>query len=289
LSIAAALLAGIDDRFVILLINLYNCCMKTILFVSGLLLLIATEILKVYFIMPFPHMQMVHTLGFSYFINMHLWWFRIAGFAIIVYPAAEFLRNSNRLKKGLLVGVLVMYAVVAYLCNFKFTANRIFYEVKQIGFTNASEGMKDYNKLVIGVVNNGEVKAYPVYIVAYHHQLKDIVGGMPVLITYCSICRTGRVYSPLINGKYDSFKLVGINNSNAIFEDEATKSWWQQASGKAITGELKDAQLNEVPSQVMFMSQWLQIHPNSRVMKPDNNYLQQYSDFSTGNFKIFSP
>ena len=68
------------------------------------------------------------------------------------------------------------------------------------------------------------------------------------MITYCTVCRTGRVYSPIVNGKLEKFRLVGMDHFNAMFEDETTKSWWQQATGIAIAGPLKGSRLEEIPS-----------------------------------------
>ena len=101
-------------------------------------------------------------------------------------------------------------------------------------------------RLVIGVVNNGEAKAYPIRFLGYHHQVQDTVGGKPVIVTYCTVCRTGRVFEPMVNGKPEKFRLVGMDHFNAMFEDATTKSWWRQVNGEAITGKLKGQQLPEV-------------------------------------------
>jgi hypothetical protein len=63
------------------------------------------------------------------------------------------------------------------------------------------------------------------------------------MITYCTVCRTGRVFEPVVNGKFEKFRLVGMDHFNAMFEDVTTKSWWRQVTGEAITGKLKGQQL----------------------------------------------
>jgi hypothetical protein len=45
----------------------------------------------------------------------------------------------------------------------------------------------------MGIVINGESAAYPIQYLGYHHQVRDTVGGESVLVTYCTVCRTGRV------------------------------------------------------------------------------------------------
>ena len=107
----------------------------------------------------------------------------------------------------------------------------MFYQPSIKNFSSGSGNTIDSNKLVIGIDIHGESRAYPIQIIGYHHQVKDTVGNTPVMITYCTVCRTGRVYSPVVNGKLENFRLVGMDHFNAMFEDETTKSWWQQATG----------------------------------------------------------
>ena len=40
------------------------------------------------------------------------------------------------------------------------------------------------NDMVLAIENGGEAVAYPIRLMAYHHVVQDIVGGMPVLATY---------------------------------------------------------------------------------------------------------
>jgi hypothetical protein len=131
-------------------------------------------------------------------------------------------------------------------------------------------------KLVIGVAVNQLAKAYPVEIIGYHHQVRDTLGGQELMVTYCTVCRSGRVFSPVVNGNIENFRLVGMDHFNAMFEDETTKSWWQQATGKAIIGPMKGYQLTEIPSEQMRLGDWLYLHPNSQVLQPDSNFQVKY-------------
>jgi uncharacterized BrkB/YihY/UPF0761 family membrane protein len=38
--------------------------------------------------------------------------------------------------------------------------------------------------MVLAVENNGEAVAYPIRLLAYHHVVQDIVGGIPIVATY---------------------------------------------------------------------------------------------------------
>ncbi len=252
--------------------------MKGWLLTIGLIILIALEILRVYFIMPFPGSQHANTIAVAYFIDRNIWWLRLIGFAIIILPLIYILKHSKTWKKVALVAVLIFYGVVAYAFNFKFLADKMFYQPRNKLLLSASADTTSRDHLIIGVEIKGEAKAYPIEIIGYHHQVRDTIGGKPVMITYCTVCRTGRAYSPYINGKMQSFRLVGMDHFNAMFEDAATKSWWRQESGTAIAGPLKGISLPEIPSQQMALGDWLALHPNSYVLQPDSNFKKEYAD-----------
>ncbi len=252
--------------------------MKGWLLTIGLIYLIAIEILRVYFIMPFPGSQQANTIDIAYFIDKNIWWLRLFGFAIIIVPLLYILKQSKLWKKVIVVLLLIFYGIVAYEFNFKFLADKMFYQPKNKLLVSASSDTTNRNHLIIGVAINNEAKAYPIEIIGYHHQLRDTVGGEPVMITYCTVCRTGRVYSPYVNGKLEIFRLVGMDHFNAMFEDAATKSWWRQESGQAIAGALKGTLLKEIPSQQMALGDWLALHPNSYVLQPDSNFRNKYAD-----------
>lgn len=250
---------------------------RSLLLVFAIVFLLAAEILKVYFIMPFPGSQQSNTINIAYFIHNYIWLLRIIGIVLAIGPLLYYLRNGKGWQKVTLVLVLMLYGFIFYMFNFKFLADKMFYQPKEKLFTNnVPDSLKE--KLVIGVVINGEAKAYPIQVIGYHHQVKDTIGGSPVIVTYCTVCRTGRVFSPFVNDKYEEFRLVGMDHFNAMFEDATTKSWWRQANGEAITGKLKGTRLPEVPSRQMRLDDWMQLYPGSLVMLPDSNFNKKYAD-----------
>ena len=269
--------------------------MKRLLVILGFVLLFATEILRVYFIMPFPGSQHRDSLALAFFIDQHRIWFRILGFVIIGYalliqPARRANPYAPRRRKSnwpayTLIFFTLLYAVVFYFFNYRFEADRMFEQPHTLSFTDSSDHQLDQNRLVIGVVVNNEAKAYPIRLIGYHHQVRDSLGRIPIMVTYCTVCRTGRVYSPLLRGWPQTFRLVGMDHFNAMFEDEATGSWWQQATGISIAGPLKGAKLTEIPSAQYTLGEWFHLHPGSKVMEPDPAYADEYAkliDYDNG-------
>ncbi len=249
---------------------------RTLLLITGLLILLATEILRVYFIMPFPGSQEANMIGIAYFLNNYIWLFRILGLILFVPAMVYVFRNGKWWKKVLLGIFVLLYGAVFYMFNFKFLADKMFIQPKNKILATAATNNIDSNKLIIGVSVNGQAKAYPIEIIGYHHQVQDTVGAEPVMITYCSVCRTGRVFSPVVNGKFEKFRLVGMDHFNAMFEDETTKSWWRQVSGVAIAGPLKGSALKEISSEQMRLGAWIRKHSNTLIMQPDPAFVKRY-------------
>ncbi len=249
---------------------------RSLLLITGFIILLATEILRVYFIMPFPGSQKADTIQIAYFLHNYIWWFRVLGLILFVPPMIYIFRNSRWWRKILLSIFVLLYATVFYAFNFKFLADKMFYQPQNKILTTAAANKVDSTKLVIGVTIKGEAKAYPVEIIGYHHQVVDTVGGEPVMVTYCSVCRTGRIFSPFVNGKFEKFRLVGMDHFNAMFEDATTKSWWRQATGKAVAGKLKGTALKEIESAQMSLGAWIRKYPNTMILQPDPVFAKQY-------------
>jgi hypothetical protein len=230
------------------------------------------EIANVYFIMPMPGSQDMNSIDAAYFLYKWRWIFRVI-FGLMIL--AGLLRGEWR-RKWILVFPIAIVCAVIYMANFQMAADHMFYQPSTVLMTAADKNQVDADRLVIGVVNNGQAKAYPIRFLGYHHQVRDTVGGKPMIITYCTVCRTGRVYEPVVNGKPETFRLVGMDHFNAMFEDATTGSWWRQVTGEAITGKLKGQQLPEVFSTQTSLAEWLRLNPGSLIMQADPKYIGSY-------------
>jgi hypothetical protein len=250
--------------------------MKNALAILGLLLLTVAEVLRVYFIMPFPGSQYKNTLDAAYWIGNNILCIRIVLLCLIALPLLQLFRSSGKWIKLFAAILAILYMVVFYFFNYRFLAETMFYQPRHLNFSSAAANNIAADKQVLGVEINGETKAYPIQLIGYHHQVRDTVGGKPVMVTYCTVCRTGRVFSPFVNGKNEEFRLVGMDHFNAMFEDSRSKSWWRQVSGEAVVGPLKGQKLTEIPSRQMSLAAWLNIHPSSMIMQPDSSFKEQY-------------
>jgi hypothetical protein len=243
------------------------------LFYFGLLGLLAFEILNVYFIMPLPGSQRANSIAVAYFLHSWRWVFRSLFAAAIAYG---FFKASWKRKWVPVIPLLLILAIV-YVANFKMSADHMFYQPRALTFSGAADNKVDTNRLVIGVVINDKAKAYPIQFIGYHHMVQDTVDKNPVLVTYCTVCRTGRVFDPVVDGHHEQFRLVGMDHFNAMIEDAATGSWWRQATGEAVAGKKKGQQLQEILCSQVSLGKWLRLYPSSLIMQEDTILRKHYN------------
>jgi hypothetical protein len=188
------------------------------LFYFGIAGIILFEIANVFFIMPMPGSQRMESLDWAYHLYQSRWFLRgIFGVLICIGLLPAF-----RASKWKPTVALVALLGVQYLINFEMAADHMFYQPRSLRMADAQSNTVKPDKLVLGIEHNGQAKAYPIQFMGYHHQVLDTVGGAPVMVTYCTVCRTGRVFSPMVNGKPETFRLVGMDHFNAMFEDSTT-------------------------------------------------------------------
>jgi hypothetical protein len=246
-------------------------------FYIGIIGIILYEIAKVYFIMPMPGSQRMNSIDHAYFLHSWRWGFRSIFWIMTIAGGMKAFQIRHKWLPGI---VLALALGITYATNFEMAADTMFYQPQTLELKSGSENKVDADRLVIGVSSNGESKAYPIQYIGYHHQVRDELGGKPIIVTYCTVCRTGRVFEPLVNGKSEDFRLVGMDHFNAMFEDESTNSWWRQANGEAIAGPLKGTHLPELASTQTTLAQWLKLHPDSKIMQPDPQFQAKYDAMS---------
>jgi uncharacterized protein DUF3179 len=75
------------------------------------------------------------------------------------------------------------------------------------------------------------------------------------------------VWTSEIDGLRLTFHLAGINNQNFLMRDDETGTYWQQISGRAISGPLAGRQLKLVLSDELNFATWRAEQPQGTVLK----------------------
>ncbi|WP_400087876.1 DUF3179 domain-containing protein [Yoonia sp. R78084] len=122
---------------------------------------------------------------------------------------------------------------------------------------------------VITLEIEGETpRAYPIRYLTWHEIVNDVVGDMPVAVTFCPLCNSGITFDRRTADRTLSFGVSGkLRNSDMIMYDRETESWWQQATGEAIVGELSGADLTSLPSWMESWESFASRNPEGLVME----------------------
>ena len=125
---------------------------------------------------------------------------------------------------------------------------------------------------VITLEIEGEVpRAYPIRYLTWHEIVNDVVGGIPVAVTFCPLCNSGITFDRRIDQGTLSFGVSGkLRNSDMIMFDRETESWWQQAIGEAVVGDLTGTELQTLPSWMESWDAFAARNPDGLVMAQPN-------------------
>ncbi len=126
------------------------------------------------------------------------------------------------------------------------------------------------NEPVIAFTHNNISRAYPLRYMMWHEIVNDIVGGLPVTITYCPLCNSSIVFERTIDGKIVTFGTTGkLRHSDLIMYDRGEQNWWQQINGEAIVGARSGEKLKALPSFLISFDIFKQRYPDGEVLLPD--------------------
>lgn len=122
---------------------------------------------------------------------------------------------------------------------------------------------------------NGDARAYPLGILTFHEVVNDIVGGEPILVTYCPLCYTSIAFKRTFGDTVLNFGTTGnVRDSNLVMWDDVSESWWQQITGEAILGDMAGAQLEFVPVFTTSFGEFKATYPEGTVLSPASGALE---------------
>ena len=141
---------------------------------------------------------------------------------------------------------------------------------------DASRWLGDQEPVIIFGLN-GDVRAYPLQILTWHEIVNDMVGGVPVAVTFCPLCNATLVFDRTLDGVVYDFGTSGkLRNSDLIMWDRQTESWWQQFTGEGIVGELAGKKLTSLPSQVISWEDFKAANPQGKVLSRQTGFARSY-------------
>jgi hypothetical protein len=135
--------------------------------------------------------------------------------------------------------------------------------------------------IVFGLEVNGEARAYPKRILAWHEMARDRLGGIDLHVVYCTLCGTVIPYESVAGARTWRFGTSGLlYRSNKLMFDEETGSLWSTLEGRPVVGELVAAglQLRSRPVVTTTWGEWRALHPSTTVLSLDTGHTRDYSE-----------
>jgi hypothetical protein len=130
---------------------------------------------------------------------------------------------------------------------------------------------------VISLEIDGEARAYPLAILTWHEIVNDTVGDTPVIVTFCPLCHTALAFERTLDGTVHDFGVSGnLRFSDMVMYDRQTETWWQQATGKGIVGDLTGARLEFLPAQLIGLDQFAEAYPEGQVLSRETGHSRDY-------------
>ena len=92
-------------------------------------------------------------------------------------------RTVGRRRKSLLVLTLLVVTVSAVMSRLNYF-EWMFHPVDSARFDAESSSKLAADEMILAVRYGADARAYPIREMAYHHILNDVVGGVPIAVTY---------------------------------------------------------------------------------------------------------
>ena len=135
--------------------------------------------------------------------------------------------------------------------------------------------------IVFGVAIDGDVRAYPKRILAWHEMFKDEIAGRELAGVYCTLCGALVLYDTTVDGVHHELGTSGfLYRSNKLMYDHATKSLWSTLTGSPVVGPLvgKGIKLESLYVVTTTWGEWRKRHPDTQVLSLDTGHQRDYSE-----------
>lgn len=142
---------------------------------------------------------------------------------------------------------------------------------------NDETGIGDREPVITVEIDGAKPRAYPIRYLTWHEIVNDTIAGIPVAVTFCPLCNSGITFDRRVAQGTLTFGVSGkLRNSDMIMFDRETESWWQQAIGQAIVGDLNGTKLTTLPTWMESWAEFKARNPAGLVMAKPTQYQRAY-------------
>lgn len=138
------------------------------------------------------------------------------------------------------------------------------------------------NDRVVEVRLEGEAIAYPLNILNYHEIANDVIGEVPIAVTYCPLCDSVSVLDRRMTTESGETRILefGVSgflyNSNVVMYERTTMSLWSQVKMQAITGPDSGSSLTHLPFRVVSFAEFQAANKGGQVLTTNTGHQRNY-------------
>lgn len=140
--------------------------------------------------------------------------------------------------------------------------------------------LEDSN-IIFGIEINGDARAYPKRVLAWHEMFTDTIGGVDIAGVYCTLCGTIIPYITNVRGVDYTLGTSGfLYRSNKLMYDQATQSLWSTVRGEPVIGPLVDKGivLEHLSMVTTTWGEWQRRHPDTTVLSLNTGHRRNYAE-----------
>ena len=120
-------------------------------------------------------------------------------------------------------------------------------------------------ELVLGVVENGDTKAYPLISLQIDAVVNDVVGGLPIVVIGDPSGKTAAAFERTVDGRGLTFTSQVTSDGGRVLVDQQTGTTWEPLTGIGISGELAGTVLRRLPTTYSFWFAWTDFYPETKL------------------------
>jgi hypothetical protein len=130
----------------------------------------------------------------------------------------------------------------------------------------------------VAVVGHGAtVRAYPLHILMWHEIVNDVIGDLPLAVTFCPLCNIALAFDRRVDGRVLRLGVSGLlRGSDLVMWDRETESLWQQATGAGLAGAGAGSQLRPLPTLLLAWSTAAAQYPEIEVLSRQTGFRRAY-------------
>ena len=124
-----------------------------------------------------------------------------------------------------------------------------------------------FDERVLGLLNAGVAKAYPLRILVHHGIVHDAIGGKRMLVVHDPHSGLAAAFSGMLDGQVARYGHSGlVYDGSPLLYDGASRSLWSPLLGRGVAGRHSGRRMPRVAVVETTWWQWVEAYPQTRVL-----------------------